>query len=48
MGHDTGVDLDRLIRAARGLPDLVGHHVPGQVMKAGKSTDLHPLPADLR
>ena len=47
MGHDTGVDLDRLIRAARGLPDLVGHHV-GQVMKAGKSTDLHPLPAGLR
>ena len=44
MGHDTGVDLDRLIRAARGLPDLVGHDVPGQVMKAGKSTDLHPMP----
>ena len=48
MGHDTGIDLDRLIRAARGLPALVGHDVPGQVMKAGKSTDLHPLPADLR
>jgi hydroxymethylglutaryl-CoA lyase len=48
MGHDTGVDLDSLIRAARGLPDLVGHDVPGQVMKAGKSTDLHPLPAETR
>jgi hydroxymethylglutaryl-CoA lyase len=47
MGHDTGVDLDRLIAAARGLPALVGHDVPGQVMKAGKSTDLHPLPAGL-
>jgi hydroxymethylglutaryl-CoA lyase len=45
MGHDTGVDLDRLIAAARSLPALVGHDVPGQVMKAGKSTDLHPLPA---
>jgi hydroxymethylglutaryl-CoA lyase len=45
MGHDTGVDLDKLIAAARGLPALVGHDVPGQVMKAGKSTDLHPLPA---
>jgi hydroxymethylglutaryl-CoA lyase len=44
MGHDTGVDLDKLIAAARGLPALVGHDVPGQVMKAGKSTDLHPLP----
>lgn len=48
MGHDTGVDLDRLIAAARGLPALVGHDVPGQVMKAGKSTDLHPLPPQLR
>jgi hydroxymethylglutaryl-CoA lyase len=45
MGFDTGVDLDRLIAAARTLPGLVGHDVPGQVMKAGKSTDLHPLPA---
>ena len=44
MGHDTGVDLDRLIAASRGLPALVGHEVPGQVMKAGKSTELHPLP----
>lgn len=44
MGHDTGVDLDRLIALARALPALVGHEVPGQVMKAGKSTDLHPLP----
>ena len=48
MGHDTGVDLDRLIAASRGLPELVGHDVPGQVIKAGKSTDLHPLPAGLR
>jgi hydroxymethylglutaryl-CoA lyase len=48
MGHDTGVDLDKLIAAARGLPGLVCHEVPGQVMKAGKSTDLHPLPTDVR
>jgi hydroxymethylglutaryl-CoA lyase len=48
MGHDTGVDLDKLIAASRGLPALVGHDVPGQVMKAGKSTDLHPLPEGLR
>ena len=48
MGHDTGIDLDRLIHAARGLPALVGHEVPGQVMKAGKSTELHPLPAGMR
>jgi hydroxymethylglutaryl-CoA lyase len=48
MGHETGVDLDRLIAAARGLPALVGHDVPGQVMKAGKSTDLHTLPEGSR
>lgn len=47
MGFDTGVDLDRLIAAARTLPELVGHDVPGQVIKAGKSTDLHPPPAGM-
>ncbi|AEI82868.1 hydroxymethylglutaryl-CoA lyase MvaB (plasmid) [Cupriavidus necator N-1] len=43
-GIDTGVDLDRLLGAARGLPGLVGHDISGQVVKAGKSTDLHPVP----
>jgi hydroxymethylglutaryl-CoA lyase len=43
MGYDTGVDLDRLIKAARKIPTIVGHEVPGQVLKAGKSTDLHSL-----
>jgi hydroxymethylglutaryl-CoA lyase len=45
MGYVTGVDLDRLLRAARRLPDIVAHEVPGQVAKAGKITDLHPLPS---
>jgi hydroxymethylglutaryl-CoA lyase len=44
MGYETGVDLDRLLRAARRLPAIVGHDVPGQVAKAGKITDLHPAP----
>jgi hydroxymethylglutaryl-CoA lyase len=51
MGHDTGIDLPRLLQAARRLPDVVGHDVPGQVAKAGLLTDLHPAPpyvADLR
>lgn len=35
-GCDTGVDLDALIRCARGLGPLLGHEVPGQIIKAGK------------
>ncbi len=45
MGYQTGVDLDRLLAAARRLREIVGHELPGQVIKAGKSTDLHPAPA---
>jgi hydroxymethylglutaryl-CoA lyase len=40
-GFDTGVDLDKLIAVARGLPELLQHDVPSQVLKAGKRTDLH-------
>jgi hydroxymethylglutaryl-CoA lyase len=35
MGWHTGVDLGRLMTAALTLPSVVGHEVPGQVMKAG-------------
>jgi hydroxymethylglutaryl-CoA lyase len=45
MGHDTGIDLDRLLQVARALPEIVGHDVPGQLVKAGPSTQLHPVPA---
>jgi hydroxymethylglutaryl-CoA lyase len=51
MGHDTGIDLPRLLDVARHLPRLLGHDVPGQVAKAGRITDLHPAPdsvAELR
>jgi hydroxymethylglutaryl-CoA lyase len=44
MGRHTGVDLDRLLTLARQLPDIVGHPVPGQVMKAGPATRRYPLP----
>jgi hydroxymethylglutaryl-CoA lyase len=47
MGCDTGVDLDLLLAAARELPQIVGHEVPGQVMKAGKSDRRYPLPASI-
>jgi hydroxymethylglutaryl-CoA lyase len=44
MGCETGVDLDLLIEAARDVPRIVGHEVPGQVMKAGKSDRRYPKP----
>jgi len=47
MGYETGVDLARLLAVARSLPQIVGHDVPGQVAKAGLSTDLHPPPASV-
>ncbi len=43
-GIPTGVDLDRLLGVARALPEVVGHDVSGQVLKAGKRTELHPAP----
>jgi len=46
MGYDTGVDLPALMAAAARLPALIGHPVPGQIVKAGRRLDLHPLPAD--
>lgn len=46
MGYDTGVDLDALIAAAQRLPDLIGHDVPSQIVKAGKRLEAHPVPAD--
>ncbi|AKJ69361.1 hydroxymethylglutaryl-CoA lyase [Pandoraea thiooxydans] len=44
MGFDTGIDLPALLQAARRLPALVGHEVPGQVLKAGRRLDLHARP----
>jgi hydroxymethylglutaryl-CoA lyase len=44
MGYETGIDLDALLRIAKQLPQIVGHGVPGQVVKAGRIHDLHPIP----
>ena len=46
MDYDTGVDLAKLIAAARRLPALIGHDIPSQIVKAGRRIDLHPVPAD--
>jgi hydroxymethylglutaryl-CoA lyase len=45
MGYDTGINLERLLPIARHLPEVVGHAVPGQVAKSGRTSDLHPAPA---
>jgi hydroxymethylglutaryl-CoA lyase len=47
MGYDTGIDFARLLQVARALPHIVGHEVPGQVVKAGPTTQLHPAPASV-
>ena len=44
MGYETGIDLDALLTIAKRLPQVVGHSVPGQVIKAGRIHDLHPIP----
>ena len=44
MGYETGIDLDALLAIAKQLPQIVGHGVPGQVAKAGRIHDLHPIP----
>jgi hydroxymethylglutaryl-CoA lyase len=48
MGHDTRIDLAKLLAVARRIPIVVGHDVPGQVMKAGQTLELHEPPEFLR
>ena len=44
MGIPTAIDLEKLLALSRGLPALLGHEVPGQLAKAGRNCDLHPVP----
>lgn len=44
MGYDTGMNISSLLAIARELPTIVGHTVPGQVAKAGRTCDLHQAP----
>lgn len=39
MGIVTGIDIDKLCAAARRAEQMVGHPVPGKVMKGGTLTD---------
>ena len=47
MGIPTGIDLPALIALSRTLPAVLGHDLPGQVVKAGRNCDLHPTPPEL-
>jgi hydroxymethylglutaryl-CoA lyase len=38
MGIETGIDLDALVEAAKLAEELVGHQLPGKVMKGGTLT----------
>jgi hydroxymethylglutaryl-CoA lyase len=44
MGVETGIDLPALIATAELAEETIGEVLPGQVMKAGRTCDLHPLP----
>ena len=44
MGIDTGIDLRALIACAQLAERIIGKKLPGHVMKAGCTGDLHPLP----
>lgn len=35
MGYETGIDLDRAMATARWVEQLIGHPVPGMLVKAG-------------
>jgi hydroxymethylglutaryl-CoA lyase len=48
MGVETGIDLDALIETSKRVQEIVGHVLPGQVIKAGKWTRRYPLPDGVR
>ena len=43
MGIETGIDLNKLMAIACDVETVVGHSLPGQVMKAGLRLDLHDM-----
>jgi hydroxymethylglutaryl-CoA lyase len=40
MGVETGINLDKAIAIAKHVSGLVGHDLPGYILKAGKNSDL--------
>ena len=43
MGIETGIDLDKIISIAKKVENLVGHKLPGQVMRAGHRLLSHSM-----
>jgi hydroxymethylglutaryl-CoA lyase len=44
MDVETGIDLDRFLDVSRRVQEIVGRPLPGQVVKAGKSSRRYPVP----
>src|SRR5512134_2857454 len=44
MGVETGVNLDAYIETSRRVQEVVGHPLPGQIIKAGPWNRRYPLP----
>lgn len=44
MGIGTGIDLENLLDAVRDAEKTLGITFPGQVIRAGRTCDLHPQP----
>jgi hydroxymethylglutaryl-CoA lyase len=44
MGIETGIDLDAYIETSRRVQEIVGHALPGQIVKAGKWDRRYPVP----
>jgi hydroxymethylglutaryl-CoA lyase len=44
MNITTNINVDKLIEASQLLQKLLGHELPGQVMKSGKSSRRYPVP----
>ena len=47
LGLETGINLVELIKVAKRVEEVVGRKLPGQVIKAGRRLDLHPLPGKI-
>jgi len=45
MGIDTGINLAALLSAVRDAERILGMAFPGQVIRAGRTCDLHALPS---
>jgi len=43
IGHDTNIDISKLLDAAKKLETIIGRPLPGQMVKAGTIDRLHPV-----